>query len=468
MQNRMGLTRTNLCISSFRQFYLRLRDKINVGDTRTILARKNIIGSFANKGLSIFINLALVPITIGYLDTFMYGLWLTLSSIVAWVSYFDMGLGHGFKNKMAEAIAHEDVTLIKQYVSTTYITFAIIFSLVIIGASISNLYLDWSSILNISQTYGSIVRNTVSVIIITMGVSQVLNIINNILIAYQRSALAAFLTTVGQLIALIVILILTMLPNKSIVYISLAFTCAPIIVSLIASIYLFNTRFSNIRPSFNQIKFRLIGDILGLGGKFFVIQLSMLIIFQMVNFILTRVLGPEAVTQYNVAYKYFSILQMIFMIILSPYWVAFTDAYTKRDFAWLEKTSRQIHRVFLSVVCIEMLLLVFAPIGFKIWVGDKVMIGWGLSVAMAVYIVTLSYSNMYMIFINGIGKVFLQSLIYLVFALISIPISIYACRHLGLVGILMVLSSVYLVQAIVAKIQIKKLISQTARGIWNK
>lgn len=442
--------------------------RLNAGDERSVMAKRNITGSFANKGLSILVNLAIVPITIGYLDSFMYGIWLTLSSIVAWVSYFDMGLGHGFKNKMAEAIARNDNKLIKEYISTTYAILAIIFAVVIAGASIVNQTVDWAVLLNIPHEYGALVRQTVSIIVITVGISQVLNVIGNILTAYQQSALSAFIATLGQCVALISIFVLTLLPIKSIIYISWAFTGAPIFVSIIATLYLFMGRFKAVRPALGSVKFSLIGDILGLGGKFFVIQLSMLVIFQMVNFIVTRVLGAEAVTQYNVAYKYFSILQMIFMIILSPYWVAVTDAYAKRDYAWLNKTTRQINKVFSGVVGIELILLLISPIAFKLWIGDSVQISWQLSIAMAAYIVALSYSNMYMIFINGIGKIFLQSVIYLLFACISIPMSFYLCNHFGLIGILILLTTVYLAQAIVARIQIAKLVTETAHGMWNK
>ena len=55
----------------------------------------------------------------------------------------------------------------------------------------------------------------------------------------------------------------------------------------------------------------------------------MLFIFQVINIIISRNLGPIAVTQYNVAYKYYNVLNMASVIILTPFWSAFTDAYVK-------------------------------------------------------------------------------------------------------------------------------------------
>lgn len=56
---------------------------------------------------------------------------------------------------------------------------------------------------------------------------------------------------------------------------------------------------------------------MSLGLKFFIIQVATILIFQTSNIIITQTLGPESVTVYNIAYKYFFALGMLFMIILS-------------------------------------------------------------------------------------------------------------------------------------------------------
>lgn len=87
-----------------------------------------------------------------------------------------------------------------------------------------------------------------------------------------------------------------------------------------------------------DVRFSLVRSVVGLGGQFFVVMFSMLFIFQLTNIILSRVQGPEAVTQYNIAYKYFNVLNMAANIILTPFWSAFTDAYIKRDYNWMRGT----------------------------------------------------------------------------------------------------------------------------------
>ena len=89
------------------------------GEERSPLAKKNILASLIFKVIDIPVYLALVPVTINYLNEYEYGIWLTLSSIILWIDTFDIGLGNGLRNKLGCAIAENDYSKGKAYVSTT-------------------------------------------------------------------------------------------------------------------------------------------------------------------------------------------------------------------------------------------------------------------------------------------------------------------------------------------------------------
>ncbi|MBQ5911837.1 MAG: hypothetical protein IIW93_01920, partial [Bacteroidaceae bacterium] len=97
------------------------------GSERSVKSKLNIISMLFIKGGSILIGLLLLPLTLDYVDSETYGVWLTISSMVAWISFFDVGLGNGLKNKLAEALAQKDTELGKKYVSTTYALMTLIF-----------------------------------------------------------------------------------------------------------------------------------------------------------------------------------------------------------------------------------------------------------------------------------------------------------------------------------------------------
>lgn len=445
-----------------------IKNYINKGNQRSVLAKKNIAGSFVNRVFAIVISLLLVPITINYLSAEQYGVWLTLSSIVAWVSYFDVGLVHGFKNKFAEAVANNDTRLARQYVSTTYFIMIIIFSAIIIIAEIINQHLDWASLLNISSENTDILRKVCAYLIVFVCIQLVLGVLSAFLMANQRPALSGLINTFGQGFALLGIFVLTLLPYKSMIYIAIALTGIPVLTLFTASLLLFKGVYKAYSPSIKEIRPSLIHNIISLGVKFFVIQLSLLLIFQVVNIILSRTQGPESVTLYNVTYKYFSVIQMIFNIILSPFWVAYTDAYVKKDFVWMRNVLGKLKKAYWILFMISFIQLVFSSIFFKLWLPSTISVSFSVRLGMFIYIIILTYSNMLMIVINGIGKVFLQSIIYAFFAMISIPLMYFLCLRFGVPGVLFLLSTVYAIQALFANIQLKKMMLGKAYGIWNK
>ena len=78
---------------------INIRSKISIGDARSEKNKKNIVVSAGIKIADTMVHLLLVPLTLGYLNAYEYGIWLTLNSILAWINSFDIGLGNGLRNK---------------------------------------------------------------------------------------------------------------------------------------------------------------------------------------------------------------------------------------------------------------------------------------------------------------------------------------------------------------------------------
>ena len=72
------------------KFIDKIHKFITAGSERSVKAKKNIIRMLFLKGGNILIGLLLVPMTINYVDSENYGIWLTLSSMVAWMSFISL------------------------------------------------------------------------------------------------------------------------------------------------------------------------------------------------------------------------------------------------------------------------------------------------------------------------------------------------------------------------------------------
>lgn len=196
--------------------------------------------------------------------------------------------------------------------------------------------------------------------------------------------------------------------------------------------------------------------------------MCMLLIFQFTNIIISRELGPESVTVYNVTYKIFGIAEMLVMIILTPIWSAYTDAYARKDFSWMKRSAAKLEKIGLLSFPALALLTIVSPIIFNIWLGDEVKTSIVVSTAIAFFVFCKIMGNIYMYQINGTGKVRIQLITYAIIAVFAIPIMIYSSRKWGLVGIVTAPSLAFFAQFILCRIQLNHIINQTATGVWNK
>ena len=437
---------------------------------RTRLAVKNVVLSIFLKGISILISFLIVPITIRYVDSTQYGIWLTISSLMAWFYFFDIGFTNGFRNRFAEAVAKNDTLRAKEYVSTTYAALILLAALMLLIILPINEFIDWSNILNISPEYKDILKTTFIILISFLALNLICQVFTTMVVADQRPAISSIISVIGQVLSLLGIYVATETAcfKGSISTLAFIYSGAPFLATLIASIILFKGRYAAYIPSVHAVKLKLIPNILGIGIKFFIITTSMLFIFQLMNVIISRELGPDSVTEYNIAYKYYNVIFMVAILILTPFWSAFTDAYAKKDYPWMRNVSNKLQMIGLLAIPILILMILISNWFFSFWIGEGFSVSLKTNISVAFYVYLLVYSNIYMYLMNGLGKVTIQLYIYLLFAFIAFPLMSFMCKNMGLPGLPIIPSVVYLLQIVLGRIQLGKILNQKATGIWNK
>lgn len=447
--------------------YKGLKKRWDNSSQRSKLAAKNIVANVLLKFISILTSLMVVPLTIDYLDSDGYGIWLTISSIVGWANIFDLGIANGFRNKFAEAKAKGEILLARQYVSTTFAVISIIMAIVFSGMAIANIFIDWSEVLNVSESYEDKLHKVILILGFIFCTSMIVNVFTKLIEADQRPAISSAISGIGQLFSLLSIFILTKYTEGNIVTLATYFSGVPVSVMIIGYLILFHVgRYKKFAPSPKLIRPNLTKEIINIGFKFFFIYLCLLAIFQIMNVVLSRENGPTAVAEYNVAFKYFSMIYMVALLVIAPLWSAFTDAYTKKDFQWMKNVISKLEKCMILAITGSIILLVASPIAYRILVGDNMKISIIMSISVMAYVLIQTLAAIYMHLINGIGTIKLQFIIYFIFAIISFPALTYCCRLFGAVGIVILPSMVYLIQAIFGKIQLHKIIEGEAKGIW--
>lgn len=435
----------------------RIRNILMSGSARSVTAKKNMIGSVAVKGLSILIQLILVPLTLGYLSDAMYGIWLTVSSVMLWFNFFDVGFTLGLRNKLAEALAVGDMERGKRLVSTTYGMMLLIFVPLCVILEFVVPHIDWSRFLNVAAEYNEELSAVMEVLVVCFCLQMIFNTITAVLSAYQRTALASAFPVIGNALSVIVIYVLIKIVPPSLLTLAEAVSFLPVIVLAISTVWLFSGQLKDVAPSIGKFDRSAIRSLFGLGVKFFIIQIQMVVMYQCTNVLISNVSTPEAVTAYNISYRYLSTGLMVFSLILTPLWPAFTDAYTKGDYDWMRNVYRKMVRLFMIVASGVIVMGLIAPVVYNIWIGDEATIPDIMTWSVAVLVIVVSWVTLQTMLINGIGAIKLQTYVTLIGLFCNIPLSLFLGHYIGAIGVVCSMTIINLIYAPIFTVQINRL-----------
>ncbi len=429
--------------------------------------KKNIIGSFLVKGWSGVVQLLLVPVTLACLNAYEYGIWLTINALLLWVDQFDIGLGNGLRNSLAEALAHNDKERGRVLVSTTLVMLVGIIVPLVLSLSCLIHVVDCHALLNVDATQVPHLESILVASLALVGGTFIFKFIGNVYLALQLPAINNLLITLGQTVALLLVFILSQVHDQSLMHVAVAYTLSPLLVYLLSYPITF-TRFAYLRPSLRLFRRKELKGLLGMGCKFFMVQVAGLVLFATSNLVISKMFSPAEVTPYQIAYRYFSLSVMVFTLIAAPLWSASTDAYAKNDWSWISGTMRKMRRVLALFFLLLVVMTLVANFVYGIWVGLGIKIGMWLSATIAFYQFVLIYSTCYSNVLFGIGKIRVITIVTMLEAVAYIPLAYFMGKAFGTVGIVMALTIVNMACAVTNRIQFSMIIRGVASGIWNK
>lgn len=405
---------------------------ITKGDSRNDLIKKNILLSFFLKGISISISLLYVPMMLNYLNPTRYGIWMTLTSIVAWFGLFDIGLGNGLRNKLTEAISQNDKELAKKYVSTAYFTLTFIVTILFICFWVCSFFIDWTKILNTSNNLKGELTILSIFVFFSFCLKFVLQIITTVMTADQKPAIGNLFDVIGNLLGLVLVWILINSKYTSLLAFAISVLYTPIIVLFFASLLLYRTKYSFLSPSFNKFEFIYVKDLASLGVQFFIVQVATVVIFQTSNILISQFFSPADVTPYNITFKYFSIITMVWSIVMTPLWSAFTNAMVQKDYNWMRKTIEKLNKYMIVTFFIIVIMAILAKFIIKFWTSNIIDVSLTMITIFALYTLISIWNNIYAYFLNGTTQIKIQIITSVFAATLHIPLSVVMVNYFKL------------------------------------
>ena len=396
----------------------------------------DILWLFGAKGTLLLANFVVISITLDLLSTKIYGVWITLYTTISWLSFFDLGLGNGMRNLFAvnRAIGNQEKN--KQLVSTSYIiVLGIALILLIVGLPFVY-YADIARFFNISDIAIPDLRCVLSLLVVVTSLQLITKLINSIFLADQKPALSSLIDCSGVVCSLLLLFILKDRLVGSLFNLALIITLPTFIISFIVTLFAFNKNYRKLKPSLKCFNLKISNKLINLGLRFFLIQLSALIILQGSNIIILKFIGAEEVSVFSLVYKYFNVIVTIFTLVLTPYWSFFTDSYAKNNYNQLKKGFKQLLISWLAISMVGVVMWIALPFSFKIWLNQELDIPVYLPVSLLLFSIFSNLGSVFIYFLNGTSSYLnFQLAIVLVFAVLLYPLSAYLLPTYGVLGV---------------------------------
>ena len=382
---------------------------------------KNISYGVLFKLINMGIVFTTIPILLNYLEKEQYGIWVTIFSIVNVVFFVDAGIGNGLKTRLSEALSLKNSPLAKTYISTAYITISVI-SIIVFSIGVLLIYnIDMQALFNTNALSSLELKNILFITLLLITVSFVLNLYKSFYYANQQAAKVELAMLVYQILILVLILVLLKFYTRNLLLVALTYGFSNILVGIIFTLLFFKKN-KEISPRFDFFKKNKVKDLMSLSLAFFVIQLCMIVIFTTDNLIITKLLGPKEVTNYEIVYRLFQVVITFSVLLQEPFWALYTDAYQRKDFKWIKKTIIRLNKMFFIFILLVLLLYIVSEDIIEMWIQRDIIISNNLILYISLFVIVRVYGSIYMIFLNAIGKVKIQMWLYIFGAILNIPI----------------------------------------------
>jgi len=381
-----------------------------------VVVIKSIVGSIVFKVGTAFISFFSVPLLLHILGTNDYGLWVTLTALVGWLNLFDFGSGYSLKNKVTESLVEEDRSGLQALVagtiqfyllSTIVILVVFVFSLFFLQAFRQHLLLTCILYLPVILSFPFTVGH-----FIIQGLKK-FNLFNSLLLAQSFLWLLTIILFKYHVIKsdiyviAFVYSVLYVLVNFSIFYVSL---------------YSLNFRW---RELLDLSHFKSSKGSLLVGGKFFLLQISSLMLFSIGNIMTYNNLQLKDVAQFDTVNKIFTMGMLLFNVLISVFWAEISHAKALRDKMKLTKMYRQLLAISAVFVLSTAALIFFIPAIITVWTKGTISVSLIQLIPFVLLVFIQSFSYVGAVFLNAFEDLSGQVIFSVISAILIIPVAKY-------------------------------------------
>ena len=393
------------------------------------------LSGVGERGLTVLTTLISIPLALDYLGMERYGLWVTITSVIALLTFADLGIGNGLLNVLSKAYGENDRAAAQRYVASGFLILGAVAAVLLVVFTILYPLVPWPRLFNVASDIAAQEAGPATAVLAgCFAVNILLSVVQRVQMSFQEAYANHLWQGIGSILGLAGLLLVIHL-KAGLPWLVLVMAGGPILAQLCNGALLFGFRKPWLRPRIRNAAIADAQRIIKTGLLFFVLQLASVVAFQSDNIIIAQLLGADQVSQYAIPMKLFMFVPMLLGIGYLALWPAYGESIARGETAWVRKTltASLIFGLGFSVPFAGILIWIGKDV-LHLWVGGSIMPSVMLFAGLGLWSVIYSLSMALAMVLNAYNVVRFQVVCATAMAITNIALSIYLIGIFGLPG----------------------------------
>jgi len=391
--------------------------------------------SLTSKILTMVLQLVAAPVAINALGVERYGVFVTLTAILAWMSIVNTGLMPGLTRGIAISDASDDRASQERYLSTAFffisgiiVVLLVLLVLVVWGIPVERLFGEHYA------GYTAEIRRG----LLWLGLILILRLMLSLVEAARQGYQEQYITNVsmaGSTALSIVLLFVVAYYWPTIVGMTVAIYGPIVLAQLLNGIHLVGFSRPFLVPRFSHFDSVLNRIIIATGLAFLIVQVSVFVVQELILLLVGWELGPESAATVSVMLRMLLLSSGVVTMVTVPLWPAITDAVARSDIDWVRSTYKKLtlFSIFYSVV-IGVVIAIFGNTIVRFWIGPEVSPSGPLQGLIGLYFVIVIWSHVNLMTLVGLGWLWSPAVVMLIESVVMIPLALWFMDFMGSAG----------------------------------
>lgn len=432
----------------------------DAGNERYRKAALTSLMNVASQAIQMATGLISVPLALNYVGVERFGIWMTLSTALAFITFSDFGVGIGTQDRMSKLAAvglHGEA----RGTFTSSMLFAIVLAALLLATSwfvVPRIGLATLFSLKSEAAIRDIVPTTLMVVLV-FALGLVAGIVQRAFSALQDGFFIALIQAVSRVLslALLFVVVSAGMGLPALVFVVGGLSSAAIVaVGIPVLLYRYpwlrpeRTSLANMfdRQSLHEVlKVGLLG--LGASVAIYLVNNSALVLMSAKH-------GAASSADYAVLLKLVGIPLMVLTYALLPLWPAIAEANAKRDFAWIGHAYDRYKRITLVVAAVSAAgIVIFGRQAISAWTRNAdVVPSTELLLATSGFMVLGFWNALTSVFLNGLSMYRSQATVGLLLAFVSVVVAAYVPSGYGKEAIIWIIGCGYFLRCLMMQFQV--------------